>query len=104
MLDVERGPYVDAGRQQFVDILPALGMTAAGHIAVGIFVHQQQIRPARQRRVEIELLHYLVAVDDRLARQNLEAVDQLLGLAPAMRFDQPGDDVPTARLFGAARP
>ena len=88
MLDVERGPDVDAGRQQFVDVLPALGMAAAGHVGVGVFVDQQQARPARQRRVEIELLHDLVAVDDRLARQDLEAFDQLLGLAAAVGLDQ----------------
>ena len=89
VLDVERGPDVDAGGQHFVDILPALGMAAAGHIGVGVFVDQQQARPARQRRVEVELLHDLVAVDDRLARQDLEAFDQLLGLAPAVGLDQP---------------
>ena len=61
MLDVERGPDVDAGRQQLVDILPALGMAAAGNVGVGVFIDQQQFRPARQRGVEIELLHDLVA-------------------------------------------
>ena len=101
MLDVERGPDIDAGRQQFVDVLPALGMAAAGHVGVGIFIDQQQARPARQRRVEVELLHDLVAVDDRLARQNLEAFDQLLGLAPAMGLDQTGDDIAPARFLGA---
>ena len=52
MLDVERGPDVDAGRQQLVDVLPALRMAAAGHVGVGIFVDQQQARagaPARRR-------------------------------------------------------
>ena len=101
MLDVERGPHVDAGGEQFVDVLPALGMAAAGHVGVGVFVDQQQARPARQRRVEIELLHDLVAIDDRLARQELEAFDQLLGLAAAVRFDQAGDDIASARLLGA---
>ena len=103
MLDVERGPDIDAGGQQFVDVLPALGMAAARHVGVGVFVDQQQARPARQRRVEVELLHHLVAVDDRLARQDLEAVDQLLGLAPAVRLDQAGDDVAAARLSRCAR-
>ena len=74
--------------EQFVDVLPALGMAAARHVGVGVFVDQQQARPARQRGVEIELLHHLVAIDDRLARQDFEAFDQLLGLAAAVRFDQ----------------
>ena len=90
-------------REQFVDVLPALGMAAAGHVGVGVFVDQQQARPARQRRVEIELLHHLVAVDDRLARQDLEAFDQLLGFAAAVGLDQPGDDVAPAGLLAARR-
>ena len=101
MLDVERGPDVDAGSQQLVDVLPALGMAAAGHIGVGVFVDQQQARPARERRVEVELLHDLIAVDDRLARQDVEAFDQLLGLAPAVRLDQAGHNVAPTRFLGA---
>ncbi len=42
MLDVEHRPDVDAGRQQFGNILPTFGMAAAGHIGVGEFIHQQQ--------------------------------------------------------------
>ena len=49
----------------------------------------------------IELLHDLVAVDDRLARQNLEAFDQLLGLAPAVGLDQARHDIAPARFLGA---
>ena len=101
MLDIERRPDVDAGGQQFVDILPALGMAAAGHVGVGKFVDQQQVRTARQRGVEIELLHDLVAIDDRLARQHLEAVDQLLGFAPSVRFDQADNDIAAARFVRA---
>src|SRR5665647_3481797 len=39
--------------------------------------------PARQRRVQIELLHDLVAIDDRQARQNVEAFELAFGFAPA---------------------
>jgi len=101
MLDVERGPDIDAGGQQFVDILPALGMAAAGHIGVGIFVDQQQARPARQRGVKVKFLHDLVVIDDRLTRQNFEAIDQLLGLATAVGFDQACHDIAPSRFLGA---
>src|SRR5262245_5076015 len=69
---------------------------------MGKFVDQQQSRATRERSVEIELVHDLVAVDDRLAWQDFEAVDELLGLAPAMRFDQPGNDIAAAQFLGAA--
>ena len=46
-------------------------------------------------------MHDLVAVDDRLARQHLETIDQLLGFAPAVRLDQAGDDIAAARFFRA---
>ena len=101
MLDIECRPDVDAGSEQLVDVLPALRMAAARHVGVGVFVDQQQARPPRERRVEIELLHHLIAVDERLARQDFEAVDQLLGLAPAVRLDQAGDDVAAPGLLAA---
>ncbi len=48
VLDVERGPDVDAGVEQFLDVLPALGMAAARHVACARLVDQQQAR-ARAR-------------------------------------------------------
>jgi len=47
VLDVQGGPDVDAGSQQFINILPALGMAAARNICVSIFIDEQQLRPAR---------------------------------------------------------
>ena len=99
MLDVQRRPDVDAGGEQFVDVLPALGMAAAGHVGMGVFVDQQQARPARQRGVEVEFLHDLIAVDDRLARQDFEAFESALGLAPAVGLDQPDHDLAAAGLL-----
>src|SRR4029453_10435443 len=67
VLNVKRGPEVDSCCEQFVNILPPLGMAATRHIGVGILVNKQQARPSLERRVEIELMHDLVAVDDRLS-------------------------------------
>jgi hypothetical protein len=41
VLDVQRGPDVDAGADQLLDILPALGMARGGGVGMGVFVHQQ---------------------------------------------------------------
>ena len=101
VLDVECGPDVDAGRQQLVHVLPALGMTAAGDVGVGVFVDQQELRTPRERRVDVELAHDAVDVDDRLARQDLEAVEQSLGLDAPVRLDDANDDIPPFGLRGA---
>ena len=101
VLDIERGPHVDAGGQQFIDVLPALGVAATRHVGVGVFVHQQQARPAPERRVEVEFLHDLIAVDNRIARENVKALNQLLGLAPAMGLNQTRHDIAPARFLGA---
>ena len=47
MLDVEGGPHVDAGAEQFFHVLPAFGVARAGHVAVGQFVHQYHGRMAQ---------------------------------------------------------
>ncbi len=103
VLDVERGPDIDARRQQFVDVLPALGMARARHIGVGIFVDQQQARPPRQRGVDIEFPHHLIAVHDPMPRQHFEVGEQLLGFLAAVRFDQASDHIAAAGLFAMRR-
>ena len=100
VLDVQRRPHIDAGGEQFVDVLPALRMAAARNIGVRVFIDQQQAGAALERRVQIELLHDLIAIDDRQARQNVEAFELALGFAAAMRLDQPSDDIATTRLIG----
>ncbi len=46
---------VDAGVEQFLDVLPALGVARAGRVGVRQLVDQDQRRLARQRGVEVEL-------------------------------------------------
>ncbi len=103
MLDVQRGPYVDAGREQLLDVLPALGVPAAGSVGVGVFVDEQQARVTRQRRIEVELVHDQIAVDDRLARQDLEALEQRLRLDAAVGLDETDHHVPPFGFRAASR-
>ena len=49
VLDVDRSEDVDAGGEQFLNVLPALGVATAGGVAVGQFVHQHQGRPGREQ-------------------------------------------------------
>ena len=93
VLDVKGRPDIDACCKQFVNILPALGMAAARHVGVRILVDKQKAWPSLKRSVQVELMHDLVAVNDGLSSQNFEAFEQLLRLAPTVRFDQTGDNV-----------
>ena len=101
MLDIERGPDIDAGGENLVDVLPALRMPAAGDIGVGVFVDEQQTGMARKCSVEVEFLEDLISINDRLARKNFEAFDERFGLAPAVGFDESGNHVAPVGLRGA---
>ena len=56
MLDVHRRPDMDAGLEQLLDILIALGMTAVGCIGMGQFVDDDQRRTSLERSIDVELL------------------------------------------------
>ena len=93
VLDVQRGIDVDAGGEQLLDVHVALGMAAARRVGVRQFVDQRELRAARQQRVEIHLRQRAPAIFDRTARDDLQAVEQRLGFAPAVGLDHADDDI-----------
>ena len=93
MLDVERRPDVDAGGEQLLDVLPALGMTAVRSVGVGELVDDDQLGLARQRRVEVEFLDRAAVILDLAPRQDFEPFDERARLGAAMRLDEPDDDI-----------
>ena len=101
VLHVERREDVDAGGQQLVDVLPALRMARARHVRVRELVDQDQRRTPRQRRIEIELRQRAVLVRDLRARQDLEALQQRLGLLAAVRLEQTRRRRPCLRCAAA---
>ena len=78
VLDIERGEDVDAGIEQVLDILPALGMAAVLRIAVRQFIEDQQARPAAQGRRKIE------HADQTGIAQPLKPIEQGGGVTAAM--------------------
>ena len=62
MLHIQCGPHINARIQQLLNILPALGVARASHIAVGQLVKQQDTRAVRQRRIQIKLGQCLALV------------------------------------------
>ncbi len=102
MLHIERRPDIDAGIEQLLHILPALGMARAGRIAVGQLVEQQHLWVARQRRIQVKGLALAALVGQQAAGQQLQAVELLHGLGPAMGLHQAHQHL-AARLALALR-
>ena len=74
VLDVDGGDDVDAGLQQFLDVLPALGVARAGHVGVRELVDERDLRLAGEHGVEVHLLEARAAVGDPGAGHDLQAV------------------------------
>jgi hypothetical protein len=103
VLHVHRRKHVDAGVQELVDVLPALGVTRPLHVGVGQLVDQQQLRAPLQRSVQVELLDLDAAVQHPAAWQELEAEQLCARLVAPMRFHDADDDVPLLLLHFCAR-
>ncbi|MNM85855.1 hypothetical protein D3C81_979920 [compost metagenome] len=100
VLDVDRGVHIDAVGQQFLYVLPAFGVAAAGRIGVGQFVDQHQGRRGLEQAVEVHFLEGDAAI---LAAQQgllLKASEQYLGFGAAMGFDHPGQHLHALALLG----
>jgi len=93
MLDVQRGIDVDPRIEDFLDVLIALDVPAAGHVGVGELVDDHQAWAPLQDAVDIHLIEDAVAIDDLLARQHVQPVEQQFGLGPAMGFQDADDQV-----------
>ncbi len=93
MLDIQRRIDVDSGRQQILDVLIAFDVAAAGNVGMGQLVDQNQLRPPRQDGFQIHFLELPAAIVDGLAGQGGQALNQTLGFAPAMGFDDADDHV-----------
>ena len=93
VLDVERGDDVDAGVEEFVDVLPSFLVPAAGHVGVGEFVHQRDLGMAGEHRVEIHLGEGHAPVGHGAPRHDRQPFGHRRGQLTAVRFQQPGNDV-----------
>ena len=93
VLDVHRGPDVDAGGEQLLDVHPALGVAAVGRVLVSQLVDDGELRTARQERVEVHLLEDAPFVGDAPARHDLQPVEQRRRLAPTVRLDHADNDI-----------
>ncbi len=93
MLNVDGRIDVDAGGEQLLDVLVALGVPAAGDVGVCKFVDQNQLRSSLACSVDVEFVEDAVDINGWLARDDFEPIEQRLGLLATVRLDHAGDDV-----------
>ena len=93
VLDIERGVDVYPCAQDLLDVEVALGVARARRVGVRQFVHQHQLRPAGEDRVQVHLLQHDAAVVDRTAGDLLQPLQQLGGLDAPVGLDQAHDHV-----------
>jgi len=96
VLHVHRGDHGDAGVEQFLDVLPALGVAAARGVGVGEFVDEHDLGPPHEHGVDVEFREPAAAVLDVAGRNDLDAVEQFGGPPAAMGLDERGDQVGAA--------
>ncbi len=93
MLDVKGGQDVDAGVQQFVNILPPVGVPAFRGVGVGVIIDDGRGRPAADDRVEVQLFEVEPSIRNPPGRDQLEPCQQGPGVAAPPVPGERDDDV-----------
>ncbi len=93
MLDVDGRDDVDAGLEQLLHVLPALGVPRARHVRVREFVHERHRGATRQDRVDVHLGEGAAPVLDLAPLDELKAVQHHLSPRPAVVLDEAHDAV-----------
>src|SRR5215207_1362100 len=93
VLDVDRRDDSDPCLQELVDVLPALLVSRPRRVRMRELVHEGDVGPAGEHRVDVELLQSRASILDSLPGNDLEIGD-LLGRWPAaVGLDESDDDV-----------
>ena len=90
VLDIDGGIDVDAGLQQLLHVLVALGVAAAGGVGMGQLVHQDQLRVTAEGGVQIELPQGNISVAHRLGGQLLQPLGEGQGFRAGVGLDVAG--------------
>ena len=101
VLDIDSGVHVNAGGQQFLDILPAFFVAASGRIGVGQLVDQGQLGLARQDSVDVEFRKFHPLVEIVGLGQDFHPFQQSVGFRPTVGLDISGHHI---NAFGLALP
>ena len=93
VLDVHGGHDVDAGVEELQDILVALAVARARHIAVGQLIDDAPGRMAGENGLDVHFAQGDGAVLDFLERDGVKALDERGSVGAAVGFDEADDDV-----------
>ena len=100
MLDVDRGDHVDPGVEKLLDILPSFLVARTRDVSVRELIHQGDLRPAGEDRVQIHLFEGDPAVRQLGAGDDFEAVEQRAGQPASVRLSERDHHIGSA--FGPA--
>ncbi len=93
MLDIQRGEHINARVEQFVHILPALGVPRAGRVGMREFIHQRKLRTAGEHGVQVHLREHHAAILGMLGRDERNAHGERVGFLAAVGFHVADDQV-----------
>ena len=102
MLDVDGGIDMDAGGEQLLDVLVALGVAAAGDVGMGELVDQDEPRPALEDGVDVHLGDGATPIVGFAAGDDLLVADQRLGLGAAVGLHHPDHRIDAGAAAGGA--
>jgi hypothetical protein len=89
-LHIDGGDDVDAGGEEFIDVLPALGVApAAGHVAVRELVDDRHLRASEVDRAEVHLFELPALVGALSPLDDLQAVEHRLGARAPVALGEP---------------
>ena len=97
VLDVHRGRHVDAGVEQLLDVLPALGVPRAGRVGVGELVDEHDLGLAGEHRVEVHLVEPGVPPTDRRGTTSSPASSSAVLARPWVSTSPTTTSVPRSR-------
>ncbi len=94
VLDVHGRDHVDPGLEKLQHVLPALLVgPRARHVGMSELVDEGDLRVPGQHGAEVHLRERRAPVLHQPARDRLQAFSHLLGVEPAVRFDEPDHHV-----------
>ena len=96
MLHVDGGEDVDVGVEEEEDVFVALGVAAAGDVAVGELVDENDLGFALEDGIDVHLLEERALVFDLAGGDVFELGGEFGGAFAAVGFDDADDDVFTA--------
>jgi hypothetical protein len=93
VLHVHGGDDVDAGVQELLHVLPALGVAGSWRVGVRHLVDQGEFGPTGEHRVDVEFVELHPAVRDDPARHLLDALGLRERRIATVRLHDPDDHI-----------